>query len=87
MAAPRIVIGGDDGKFRDEESAKMEESPTSKKSRLEGRFPLTKSELAVAMTVFFVFVIGLFFIFHKMPAAEYGKIKLPRTISDLRLLK
>ncbi|KAL2893599.1 hypothetical protein RDABS01_009508 [Bienertia sinuspersici] len=87
MAAPRIVIGGDEGRFKDEESAKMEDSPSSKKPRLEGKFPLTKSELAVAMSVFSVFLIGLFFIFMKMPAAEYGKIKLPRTIADLRLLK
>lgn len=89
MAAPRIVIGGvaDEGRFRDEESAKIEDSSSSKKPRLEGRFPLSSWELAVAMAVFFVFVIGLFFIFMRMPAAAYGKIKLPRTISDLRLLK
>ncbi|XP_021748122.1 uncharacterized membrane protein At4g09580-like [Chenopodium quinoa] len=90
MVASRILIGGgggDEGKLRDEESAKMEDSPSSKKTRLDGRFPLTRWELAVAMTVFSVFVIGLFFIFMKMPAAEYGKIKVPRTISDLRLLK
>lgn len=88
MVAPRILVGGgDEGRLRDEESAKMEDSPSSKKQRSEGRFPLTRWELAVAMAVFFVFVIGLFFIFLKMPAAEYGKIKLPRTIADLRLLK
>ncbi|KMT20087.1 hypothetical protein BVRB_1g001060 [Beta vulgaris subsp. vulgaris] len=89
MVAPRILIGGggDEARFRDEESAKVEDSPSSKKPRLEGKFPLTRWELAVAMAVFFVFAIGLFFIFLKMPAAEYGKIKLPRTISDLRLLK
>lgn len=88
MVAPRILVGGgDEGRLRDEESAKMEDSPSSKKQRSEGRFPLTTWELAVAMAVFFVFVIGLFFIFLKMPAAEYGKIKLPRTIADLRLLK
>lgn len=88
MVAPRVLIGGgDEGKLRDEESAKMEDSPSSKRNRLEGRFPLTRWELAVAMAVFFVFAIGLFFIFMKMPAAEYGKIKVPRSIADLRLLK
>lgn len=88
MVAPRIVIG-DEVRFVDLESAdaKLADSPTGKKAKWEGRFPLTRSELMAAVSVFLVFSIGLFCIFLRMPGAEYGKIKLPRTISDLRLLK
>ncbi|GMH17349.1 hypothetical protein Nepgr_019190 [Nepenthes gracilis] len=77
-------LASDDGKL---ESANFEDSPTSKKPKLEGRSPLTRWELATAFCVFFVFFIGLSCIYLTMPAAEYGKIKLPRTMSDLRLLK
>ncbi|KAJ8445173.1 hypothetical protein Cgig2_029545 [Carnegiea gigantea] len=88
MVAPRIVIG-DEVRFVDLESAdaKLADSPTGKKAKWEGRFPLARSELMAAVSVFLVFSIGLFCIFLRMPGAEYGKIKLPRTISDLRLLK
>ncbi|KAH0938366.1 hypothetical protein HID58_005827 [Brassica napus] len=34
-----------------------------------------------------VFSSGLFCIYITMPSAEFGKLKLPRSISDLRLLK
>eukprot|EP00262_Sarcandra_glabra_P012674 TRINITY_DN3318_c0_g2_i1.p1 TRINITY_DN3318_c0_g2~~TRINITY_DN3318_c0_g2_i1.p1 ORF type:complete len:280 (+),score=37.50 TRINITY_DN3318_c0_g2_i1:214-1053(+) len=89
MAAPRNLIN-DGGRQRDEENAK-EDSPTSKKpsgAKLEGRFPLTQWELAAAMSVFLLFSVGLFCIYSTMPAAEYNKIlKLPRTISDLQILK
>jgi uncharacterized membrane protein YdjX (TVP38/TMEM64 family) len=87
MAAPRSLVI-DTAKMVDEENA--EDSPTSKKpigAKSEGKFPLSRSELAVALTVFIVFSTGLFSIYLTMPAADYGKIKLPRTISDLRLLK
>lgn len=72
--------------LRDEESAKGEDSPAGKRPKPE-RFPLSPGELAVFVGVFFFFVAGLFCIYKTMPAAEYGKIKLPRTVSDLRVLK
>ncbi|KAF8404220.1 hypothetical protein HHK36_009102 [Tetracentron sinense] len=88
MAATRILIN-DNGRQWDEENAK-EDSPTSKKqigAKWEGRFPLSKWELAAAVSVFSLFVIGLLCVYSTMPAAEYGNIKLPRSISDLRILK
>ncbi|XP_042507179.1 uncharacterized membrane protein At4g09580-like isoform X1 [Macadamia integrifolia] len=88
MAAPRSIVI-DTGRQRDEENAK-EDSPTSKKpisAKLDGRFPLSQWELVVAVSVFLLFSIGLFCVYVTMPAAEYGKIKLPRSISDLRVLK
>lgn len=87
MAAPRNGVGGE-AKFRDEESLKIEDSSTNIKI-FQRKFPLTKWELLliVAMASFFVFVIGLFFIFLKMHAFDYGKVKFPRNIDDLRLLK
>lgn len=66
-----------------------EDSPTSKKhvgSKLEKTFPLTRWEFSMALGVFLVFSIGLFFIYQTMPAAD-GQLKLPRSISDLRILK
>ncbi|KAL8172572.1 hypothetical protein V2J09_024376 [Rumex salicifolius] len=80
----------DEGRLslRDEENAaKLEDSPSSKKLKLDSRFPLTRGEMAAAMGVVLIFLVGLSCIFRTMPAAQYGQIKLPRTISDLRLLK
>ncbi|XP_042514322.1 uncharacterized membrane protein At4g09580-like [Macadamia integrifolia] len=88
MAAPRSIVV-DIGRQRDEENAK-EDSPTSKKpiaAKFEGRFPLSQWELAIAIGVILLFSTGLFFVYVTMPAAEYGKIKFPRSISDLRVLK
>ncbi|CAM8938267.1 unnamed protein product [Rhodiola kirilowii] len=88
MAAPRMVVIESGRSLKDEESLKLEDSPASKKSKLvEGRFPLTRWELAAALGVFLVFSMGLFCVYWTMPAADYGKIKFPRTISDLRTLK
>jgi len=86
MAAPRIAVS-DEGRAKDEENAKMDDSPTSKKPRIESRLPLTRWELVVSLSVFFIFSIGLLWVYMKMPASEHDNIKLPRTISDLRLLK
>lgn len=72
----------------DEEAA--EDSPASKKhagAKLDGKYPLTGWEFAVAFSVFLVFSTGLFCIYLTMPVAEYGKLKLPRSVSDLRMLK
>jgi len=84
-----IAAGNERGKvltMRDEEKAKEDDSPSAKRSKFE-RFPLTRWELAAALGVFLVFSTGLFCIYLTMPAADYGKLKLPRSISDLRLLK
>lgn len=88
MAAPRNIVVETGKLMKDEETA--EDSPTSKKpigAKLDGRFPLTGWEFTVAFSVFLVFSTGLFCIYLTMPAAEYGKLKLPRSISDLRMLK
>ncbi|KAK9109926.1 hypothetical protein Sjap_017986 [Stephania japonica] len=85
MSAARNFMS-DNSRQRDEENLK-EDSPTSKRAKLEGRFPLTRWELAAAVSVFLLFSTGLFSIFFTMPAAEYSKIKLPRSVSDLRVLK
>ncbi|GLT52209.1 hypothetical protein SLA2020_255620 [Shorea laevis] len=86
MAAPRNVL-------RDEESAaeangtrEDHDSPTGKRFKSD-RFPLSRWEFAAFLGVFLIFSTGLFCIYLTMPAAEYGKLKLPRTMSDLRLLK
>ncbi|XP_057503589.1 uncharacterized membrane protein At4g09580-like [Actinidia eriantha] len=76
------------GVVRDEENA--EDSPTTKKpmgARSEGKLTLSRWEFTVALGVFVIFSTGLFCIYLTMPAAEYGNLKLPRTLSDLRALK
>ncbi|KAI7739419.1 hypothetical protein M8C21_010762, partial [Ambrosia artemisiifolia] len=88
MAAPRSMVVETTRLLNDEETA--EDSPTSKKpvgAKLDGRYPLTGWEFTVALSVFVVFTVGLFCIYLTMPAAEYGKLKLPRSVSDLRMLK
>lgn len=92
MAAPRNLMG-ENGRLllRDEESAaamaaKDDDSPSGKRAKME-RFPLTRWEIAAFLGVFLIFSAGLFCIYLTMPAAEFGKLRLPRTISDLRLLK
>ncbi|PRQ24399.1 putative SNARE associated golgi family protein [Rosa chinensis] len=92
MAAPRNLVG-----LRDEENAKAaaaaeeddhqdDDWSTGKKPKSE-RLPLSRWEVAAALSVFFIFSSGLFCVYLTMPAADYGKLKLPRTIADLRLLK
>ncbi|XP_014510853.1 uncharacterized membrane protein At4g09580 [Vigna radiata var. radiata] len=81
MAAPRNVTA-----TRDEEKGEDDDSPSAKKPKLE-RFPLNTWEFAAAVAVFFVFSTGLFCIYLTMPPAAYTSLKIPRTLSDLRLLK
>lgn len=71
---------------RDEEKLKEDDSPTAKKPKFE-RFPLTRWELAAALAIFLVCSTGLVCVYLTMPAAEYQSVKLPRTLSDLRVLK
>ncbi|CAN4097956.1 unnamed protein product [Withania somnifera] len=92
MAAPRSLVV-DTGRLlsRDEEknlgfASGAEDSPNGKRYK-EGKFPLSRWEFAAALGVFMVFSIGLCSIYLTMPAAEYGKLKLPRSLSDLRILK
>ncbi|XP_058091266.1 uncharacterized membrane protein At4g09580-like [Magnolia sinica] len=89
MAAPRN-LAIEIGRLRDVENP-TEDSPTSKKpssSKFQGRFPLTRWELTGVLSIFFLFLIGLFCIYITMPSAEYIKIiRLPRTVADLRILK
>ncbi|KAE8725622.1 protein NDR1/HIN1-like 22 [Hibiscus syriacus] len=89
MVAPRNVL-------RDEESVAAvllsisskedDDSPSGKRLKSE-RFPVSRWELAAFFGVFLIFSTGLFCIYLTMPATEYGKLKIPRSISDLRLLK
>lgn len=85
MAAPRNLVVETGRLMKDEETA--DDSPTSKKPIGSKSYPLTGWEFTVALSVFVVFGTGLFCIYLTMPAAEYGKLKVPRSISDLRLLK
>ncbi|XP_050214957.1 uncharacterized membrane protein At4g09580-like [Mercurialis annua] len=71
--------------LKDEEKAK-EDSPSAKRPKFE-KFPFTRWEFGVFLGVFFVFSIGLFCIYITMPSSVYNNLKLPRTLSDLRLLK
>ncbi|OIW21444.1 hypothetical protein TanjilG_03576 [Lupinus angustifolius] len=89
MAASRNFIGETEPKqLMDEENNDDDDdySPSAKKSKFD-RFPLNSYEVGVVVGVFFVFSSGLFCIYITMPANEYGNIKLPRTVSDLRFLK
>uniref|UniRef100_A0A2P2K666 VTT domain-containing protein n=1 Tax=Rhizophora mucronata TaxID=61149 RepID=A0A2P2K666_RHIMU len=91
MAAGRSVIGEAASSMRaamrDEEMANEDDdSPSGKRPKFE-RFPLTRWEFAAALGVFLLFSAGLFCIYLTMPASQYGKLKLPRNLSDLRLLK
>ncbi|KAF5190514.1 Transmembrane protein 41b [Thalictrum thalictroides] len=83
-----FLSGGDNVKQTDEENLK-EDSPTSKKpsSKFDENFPLSKWELIAAIGVFLLFTTGLLSVYATMPASQYGNIKFPRNISDLRLLK
>ena len=93
MAAARNVAVGDGGLrlSRDEESVGSggeggKESPSAKRFKSD-RFPLTRWEFAAFVGVFLLFASGLFCIYLTMPPADYGKLKLPRTIAELRTLK
>lgn len=87
MASARAAAAG----CRDEESAGSgagEDSPTSKKPRSDVRSPLSRWELAAAVSVFVVFSVGLFCIVLTIPEVEYDRIlHLPRNLADLRILK
>ncbi|TQE10043.1 hypothetical protein C1H46_004333 [Malus baccata] len=86
MAAPRN-LAGDAGRLpMDEENAKEDDWSTGKRPKSD-RFPLSRWEFAAALGVFLVFSTGLCCVYLTMPAAEYGKLKLPRSVADLRSLK
>lgn len=89
MAAPRNLIAESGRLLRDEESGLAKEdddSPSGKRLKSE-RFPFTRGELAGALVVFFIFSVGLFCIYCTLPTADYAKLRLPRSLNDLRLLK
>lgn len=84
MAAPRNVTV-----LRDEENGEAaleDDSPSAKKPKLE-RLPFNTWEFAAVVAVFFVFATGIFCIYLTMPATASAHLKLPRTLSDLRILK
>ncbi|CAH9061414.1 unnamed protein product [Cuscuta epithymum] len=92
MAAPRSLavdtgrLARDEEKILDLSDTYAGDSPSAKRFK-EGKFPLSRWEFAAALAVFTVCLTGLFCIYLTMPAADYGKLKLPRNISDLRMLK
>ncbi|CAA2998821.1 uncharacterized membrane protein At4g09580-like [Olea europaea var. sylvestris] len=86
MAAPRGSVVEAGGRVLDKDEEKNTESPTRKKVKAE-KFPISRWEFAAALGVFLVFSTGLLCIYLTMPAAEYGMLKLPRNLADLRLLK
>lgn len=79
-------LARDEEKILDLSDSYSSDSPTAKRYK-EGKFPLSRWEFAAALGVFIMCLTGLFCIFLTMPAADYGKLKLPRNISDLRMLK
>lgn len=102
MAAPRsgtleagngsVSVGI--GRLKDEEKILgvydyVGDSPTGKKGKIADgfKFPLSRWEVTVGIGVFLVFSVGLLCIYLTMPAADYSKLKFPRTLSDLRILK
>ncbi|CAA6664314.1 unnamed protein product [Spirodela intermedia] len=92
MGWTRNLLGEGVSRQRDEEGGVAcrteEDSPTAKKpARIDGRFPLTRWELAAASSVFILFSMGLFSIYLTLPEEEYGIFRLPRSISDIRVLK
>ncbi|KAL0015855.1 hypothetical protein SO802_002924 [Lithocarpus litseifolius] len=87
MAAPRSAVGESVRiVLIDEDEENGDDSPSAKRPKLD-RFPLTRWEIVASLSVFFIFSAGLFCVYLTMPAADFGKLKLPRSISDLRLLK
>ncbi|XP_022866645.1 uncharacterized membrane protein At4g09580-like [Olea europaea var. sylvestris] len=86
MVAPRGVLVVEMGDRLSNRDGENPESPSGKKFKPE-KSPLSRWEFAAALGVFLVFLTGLFCIYLTMPAAEYGEIKLPRTLSELRVLK
>ena len=87
MAAPRSAMGESVRiVLRDEDEENGDDSPSAKRPKLD-RLPLTRWEIVASLSVFFIFSAGLFCVYLTMPAADFGKLKLPRSISDLRLLK
>lgn len=93
-----VGVGVAGGRVRDEEksfsfgdsnAAAAEDSPTGKKGKVgEGVIlPLSRWEVMAALGVFLLFSVGLGCIYLTMPAADYSELKLPRTLSDLRILK
>ncbi|KAK4741059.1 hypothetical protein SAY87_024647 [Trapa incisa] len=86
MAAPRSLNIDVERLMRGDQAKKDVNSPSEKKPKLE-RFPFSRSELVAFFCVFLVFVTGLYCIYLTMPSSVYDKLKLPRSISDLRTLK
>lgn len=87
MAAQRSLLGEAGGsRVVDEDEEGNVESPSEKKYKAE-KSPLARWEFVAAIGVFLVFSTVLLCIYLTMPVAEYGMLKLPRTLADLRLLK
>ncbi|CAI9754322.1 unnamed protein product [Fraxinus pennsylvanica] len=86
MAAQRGLVVVEMGGRQLDREEKNAESLTGKKFKPE-KVPLSRWEFAAALGVFLVFSTGLFCIYLTMPAAEYGELRLPRTLSELRVLK
>ncbi|CAI9775110.1 unnamed protein product [Fraxinus pennsylvanica] len=86
MAAPRGVLVVEMGVRMLNRDGENTESPNGKKFEPD-KFQLSRWEFAAAMGVFLVFLTGLFCIYLTRPAAAYGELRLPRTLSELRVIK
>lgn len=91
MAAPRSLVVDVERLARDEKGAKPGldldlDSPSGKRWKSE-KFPLSRGELGAFIGVLSLFGLGFVCIYLTLPASEYSNVKLPRTISDLRMLK
>ncbi|KAF6147877.1 hypothetical protein GIB67_014457 [Kingdonia uniflora] len=88
MAAPRNLIVSEIGKQKDEEDPIQQDSPSPSMGKKSLGFKSSRRwELGAAVGIILFFSIGLFCVYSTMPAAEFGRIRLPRSISDLRILK
>lgn len=70
---------------RDEESA-LSSSP-QRKWKPDNSFPLSQSELAAIVMIFTVFCVALLSIYWTMPDLDSDKLKVPRTLAEVRVLK
>ena len=93
MIGARNLHGEGGPRPRDEEIGRAcssdEDSPASKKPfRSDFQFSLTRLEIFVGLSLSLLFCSGVFFVYISIPEGEYEEVlRLPRSISDIRVLK
>ncbi|KAG0557148.1 hypothetical protein KC19_11G105900 [Ceratodon purpureus] len=73
------------------DSGEDEQLPLNQERKGEGlrrmpRLPLTTSELIIVVSIFVMFSTALLCIYITMPSVDHKLLKLPRTVSELRIL-